>query len=66
VELSLEGQDAVFSDNYFDLPAGRTVMVTCPLPEGWTLAQAQSALKIRSVYDSFAHRTQADRLMVSA
>jgi beta-mannosidase len=54
VELSLEGVDAVFSDNYFDLPAGRTVTVTCPLPEGWTIERARAALSVRSVYDSFA------------
>lgn len=55
VELSLEGADVVFSDNYFDLPAGRVVGISAPLPVGWTLAQARAALKIRSVYDSFAH-----------
>jgi beta-mannosidase len=64
VELSLEGADVVFSDNYFDLPAGRPVAVSCPLPAGWSpghsaaggwnLAQARAALKIRSVYDSYA------------
>jgi beta-mannosidase len=54
VELSLEGADVVFSDNYFDLPAGRPVSVSCPLPAGWTLAQARTALKIRSVFDSYA------------
>ncbi len=54
VELSLEGMDVVFSDNYFDLPAGRTLRVTCPLPSGWTSAQAQSALRIRSVFDSYS------------
>lgn len=36
VELSLEGAEVVFSDNYFDLPAGREAVVTFPLPEGWT------------------------------
>ncbi len=54
VELSLQGADVVFSDNYFDLPAGRKITVTCPLPAGWTLAQAQSVLRIRSVFDSYA------------
>jgi beta-mannosidase len=54
VEISLEGADVVFSDNYFDLPAGRPVSVSCLLPAGWTLAQARAALKIRSVYDSYA------------
>ncbi len=55
VELSLEGIDVVFSDNYFDLPAGRTVTVTAPLPHGWNEAQVQGALRLRSVYDSYAH-----------
>ncbi len=55
VELTLEGVDVVFSDNYFDLPAGRTVTITTPLPANWTLTQAEAALKIRSVHDSYAH-----------
>lgn len=55
VELSLDGADVVFSDNYFNLPAGQAVKVTCPLPEGWTVEQAKAALHIRSVYDSYAH-----------
>lgn len=54
LELSLDGAEVVFSDNYFSLPAGRTVTVTCPLPEGWTLAQTREALRLRSVYDSYA------------
>lgn len=54
VEVSLEGADVVFSDNYFDLPAGRAVTVSCPLPSGWTLTQARAALRTRSVYDSYA------------
>lgn len=53
VELSLDGADVVFSDNYFDLPAGRTLRLTCPLPAGWTISQARGALKVRSLYDSF-------------
>ena len=54
VELALAGVDVVFSDNYFDLPAGRTVTVTSPLPDGWTVGQARTALRVRSLYDSFA------------
>jgi beta-mannosidase len=54
VELSLEGADAVFSDNYFDAPAGRTVTVTCPMPKGWSLATARAQARSRSLYDSFA------------
>jgi beta-mannosidase len=54
VELSLDRVDVVFSDNYFDVPAGRTIRVSCPLPENWTVAQARAALKVRSLYNSFA------------
>ena len=53
VELSLDGVDVVFSDNYFDVPAGRTATVTCPLPTGWTLDRVRAALRVRSLYDSF-------------
>ncbi len=55
VEVELEGADVVFSDNYFDLPAGRTVTISAPLPAGWTQTKAQAALLTRSVYDSYAH-----------
>lgn len=54
VEIALAGQDILFSDNYFDLPAGRSVTVTCPLPAGWDASQAGEALRTFSVYDSFA------------
>jgi beta-mannosidase len=55
VELSLEGAETVFSDNYFDLPARRSVTVSCPLPAGWTIERARTALKIRSIYDTYTH-----------
>jgi beta-mannosidase len=51
VELSIDDADAVFSDNYFDIPAGRTVTVSAPLPDNWT---AESTVHARSLYDSFA------------
>ena len=60
VELSLDGSDVVFSDNYFTLPAGRTVLVSCPIPPGWTLSQARKALRLRSVYDSYTHGTVSE------
>jgi beta-mannosidase len=53
VELSVEGADVIFSDNYFDLPAGRSVTVTCPLPAGWTPEQFRDGLKVRSVFDTY-------------
>jgi beta-mannosidase len=53
VELKFEGLDVVFSDNYFDVPAGRTVTVTCPMPVGKTLAQMRKALRVQTLRDSY-------------
>ncbi len=48
VELSLPGADTVFTDNYFDLPAGVAASVRCPLPPG-----AAPRVQARSLFDSF-------------
>jgi hypothetical protein len=53
VELQLGRADVVFSDNYFTLPAGASREIACPLPPGWTVAQAQAELQIRSLFDSY-------------
>jgi beta-mannosidase len=53
VALELDGADVVFSDNFFDMPAGVTAEITCPLPDGWNVKQVKSALRIRSLYDSY-------------
>jgi len=53
VWLALEGADVVFSDNYFDLPAGRTASVILPAPEGWTTEHVLESLQVRSLTDSF-------------
>ena len=53
IALELEEADVIFSDNYFDLPAGRTARLTCPLPAGWTLSQARQALHVRSLKESY-------------
>jgi beta-mannosidase len=55
VEVSLIGVDVIFSDNYFNLPPGRTARISCPLPAGWTLGRARKAFRLRSVYDSYSH-----------
>jgi len=55
VEVSLNTVDVIFSDNYFALPAGRTVQISCPLPDGWTLERAKKELCVRSLYDSYSH-----------
>lgn len=54
VELELDGEDVIFSDNYFDVPAGQSAHISAPLPTSWSLADAQKALKVRSLYNSFA------------
>ena len=55
VEVSLDGADVIFSDNYINLPPGRRVQLSCPLPAGWTLTRVQEALKVFSVFDSYAN-----------
>jgi beta-mannosidase len=54
VEVSLIDADVVFSDNYFNLPSGRSIQISSPLPIGWTLSRAQKELRICSVYDSYS------------
>jgi beta-mannosidase len=54
VELTLEGAHVLLGDNYFDLPAGREVVVPFDMPEGWSLEQARDALRVRSVVDTYA------------
>ena len=46
VGVSLVGADAIFSDNYFDLPAGRSRTITTPLPAGWTAERAVQVLSL--------------------
>jgi len=53
VEFALDGVDVVFSDNYFDLPAGTSMKIAGSLPAGWTLEQAKNALQLRSLIDSY-------------
>jgi beta-mannosidase len=53
VWLALAGTEVIFSDNYFDLPAGRTATVTLPALEGWTAERIREALRVRSLVDSF-------------
>ncbi len=53
VEVSFAGAEVVCSDNYFNLPPGRSMHITCPLPAGWTVLRAQEEIRIYSVYDSY-------------
>ncbi len=53
VALELEGAEVIFSDNFFDLPAGRELTVRAPLPKGWDLARFRAALQVRSLVNSY-------------
>jgi beta-mannosidase len=52
VWLALDGTSVIFSDNYFDLPAGRTARVTLPGLEGWTAERVRQSLRVRSLVDA--------------
>ncbi len=43
----------VFSDNFFDLPAGRSARVILPAIEGWDVGRLEAALRVRSLVDSY-------------
>ncbi len=53
VEFKLQGADVVFSDNYFDVPAGMPVRVTSPIPAGWNLAKVRESLRVTTLASSF-------------
>ena len=53
VWLHAPGLDLPWSDNYFDLPAGRQRTVTVPKVEGWTASRLKQALRVRSLVDSY-------------
>jgi beta-mannosidase len=55
VQLSFEGLDCVFSDNYFDLPAKASINVTTRLNQEINAEALQALLRIQTIYDSYAH-----------
>jgi beta-mannosidase len=54
VEISLEGAEPLFRDNFFDVPAGREVATSFEMPEGWDLSRIRGALRARSVIDTYS------------
>jgi beta-mannosidase len=56
VWLDLPGKDIVFSDNYFDVPAGRSSRVSMTSPAGLPADEVRAALRVRSLIDSFQAR----------
>jgi beta-mannosidase len=55
VQLSFEGLDCVFSDNYFDLPAKTLVSITAQINQEINADALQSCLRVQTIYDSYAH-----------
>ena len=54
VELKLTNvPDVVFTDNYFDLPAGRAVEIGCPMPSGWSESEVRTSLSVRTLVDTY-------------
>ena len=53
VEISIEGFDVVFSDNYIDLPGGKTVSIYCIKPDGLTVNEVKDKVKFFSLIDSY-------------
>ncbi len=56
VVLSLDtpNKDIVrLSDNFFDLPAGRSLTVQVPEIEDWSAEDVKSALEVRSLFDTY-------------
>lgn len=58
VEVGFREEDAVFSDNYFDLSAGETKTVRVAkteLPESFSAEDLKRGISVRSLYDTYEH-----------
>jgi beta-mannosidase len=53
VEVKLKDIDTIFSDNYFDIPAGSSRTVTCVVPEEISLAELKERLSLMHLYESY-------------
>jgi beta-mannosidase len=51
--LKMEGVDVIFDDNFFDLPAGRSVQVGMPALPGLSLEDVRARLSMTSLIDSY-------------
>jgi len=49
VSLNFPGKDIIFSDNFFDLPVGRSIRITCPMPDAWSIEQVRQTLHVCSL-----------------
>ncbi len=53
VEVKFAGFDVIFSDNYFDIPAGETRTITCRKPAGATLKELEEKLTLKHLFESY-------------
>jgi len=53
VELQLGDKDIIYSDNYFDIPAGKTVRIQFSKPKDMSVDEIKRALRISSLIDSY-------------
>ena len=53
VEVKLADVDTVFSDNYFDIPAGASRTITCNVPENLSEKQVSEKLVLMHLYESY-------------
>ena len=53
VEVKLTGIDTVYSDNYFDIPAGTSRTITCSIPADSTAEELLSNLELMHLYESY-------------
>jgi beta-mannosidase len=51
VQISLDGYDAVFSDNCFDVAPGHPVTLTMTLPSGTDLADVKAGIRAKCLND---------------
>lgn len=53
VEVKLEGIDTIFSDNYFDIPAGETRSITCAIPDGSSAQSLKKQIRLMHLHESY-------------
>lgn len=51
VYVEADGVTAPWSDNFFDIPAGGSVTLTVPLPEGMSAQELDRSLRVKSLAD---------------
>ncbi|MCL2023161.1 MAG: hypothetical protein FWG82_02180 [Oscillospiraceae bacterium] len=70
VHLEIDGIKTPFSDNFFDIPSGKSVTISVAIPQGESAENLVKRLKIRSIADmewkSTPHQDKIARLKILA